>query len=63
MDAARNTAPALVFADGYSYTEFFLAEESAGPIFTRVFHAMLEPDSATPRRSEPKPHPSKVESL
>lgn len=50
MDAAKNDSPALVFADGYSYTEFFLCKESTGVIFTRIFHAMFEPDVPLRRR-------------
>jgi hypothetical protein len=41
MDATRNDSPALVLADGYSYTEFFLSTEPSGEIFTRIFHAMF----------------------
>ena len=55
MDAARNDRPALVFADGYSYTEFFLCQESTGVIFTRIFHAMFEPVQLPSRRREPLP--------
>lgn len=55
MDAARNDSPALVFADGYSYTEFFLCQESTGVIFTRIFHAMFEPMPPASRRREATP--------
>lgn len=41
MDATRNDSPALVFADGYSYTEFFLCNEPSGELFTGIFHAMF----------------------
>lgn len=58
MDAAKNDSPALVFADGYSYTEFFLCDESTGTIFTRIFHAMFEPEQPPSRRREPVTAPS-----
>lgn len=58
MDAARNDSPALVFADGYSYTEFFLCQEPTGVIFKRIFHAMFEPEQPAARRLGPLPTPS-----
>lgn len=58
MDAARINSPALVFADGYSYTEYFLCKESTGVIFDRIFHAIVEPEQVPSRRREPAPAPS-----
>ncbi len=58
MDAAPNESPALVFADGYSYTEFFLCHESTGVLFTRIYHAMFEPEQPASRRREPAIAPS-----
>lgn len=48
MDSADQTQQTLVYADGYSYTEFFQAPEPPGtPGGNRlisVFHALFTPD-------------------
>lgn len=48
MDSADQTQQTLVYADGYSYTEFFQAPELPGtPDGKRlisVFHALFTPD-------------------
>lgn len=48
MDSADQTRQTLVYADGYSYTEFFQApEQSEAPGTNRlvgVYHALYSPD-------------------
>lgn len=48
MDSANQTQQTLVYADGYSYTEFFqISEEPGTPSANKlisVFHALFSPD-------------------
>ncbi|WP_417776785.1 hypothetical protein [Stutzerimonas xanthomarina] len=48
MDSADQTQQTLVYADGYSYTEFFQAPELPGAPdghrLISVFHAFFTPD-------------------
>jgi len=48
MDSADQTQQILVYADGYSYTEFFPApaqpEAPAANSFISVFHAFFTPE-------------------
>lgn len=49
MDSADQTQQTLVYADGYSYTEFFQAPpdaaDASGPSkLISVFHALFTPD-------------------
>ncbi|MEL7559436.1 hypothetical protein [Stutzerimonas chloritidismutans] len=49
MDSADQTQRTLVYADGYSYTEFFQAPpdpgDASGPSrLISVFHALFTPD-------------------
>ncbi|MCQ4280741.1 hypothetical protein NA643_16735 [Pseudomonas stutzeri] len=63
MDSADQTQQTLVYADGYSYTEFFQTPpDASGPSkLISVFHALFTPDrhvlfSAVEPSSEAQPN-------